>query len=186
MKSLFFSIVSFVLCAGLSQAPAEWVSFGGSPGARPEITCESQDPSESIVHIVVLGFDRSDTTLGDSTYAVLSVPGEARLMKPGYPELPQISRSLIIPDAAHMAVEIVAADTSMLSIDPVLPAIGTIMRSADPDTVQRIFSDIYRTGGFYPETQATLSSPYIMRDFRSSALTVVPFRHDPVVHRQLK
>ncbi len=174
-------LLGLILIAVLSHpARAEWVSFGGAPGTPPEVTLKVDSPGLAEIEVRVLGFDLADTTIDGNTYSLVSLPGDPRLTKRGDPALPKVSRSIIIPDMAHMALEIIDESQEQMTVPPVLPSRGIIMRSENPDTVSYVFSKLYEEGGMFPVSAAGLGRPYILRDFRGVVAHVHPFSHDPV------
>jgi hypothetical protein len=169
-------LVCCMLLSGLSVA--EWVNLGGMPGTPPQVTLKGDASNITTVEFRIFGFEREDTTIGGTTYSILSVPGEPTLASEGYPALPYIPRSLIIPDDAHMAVGVTSSTTEM-TIPPVLPSRRVMWRNEVADTIPYVFASIYDIGGMYPDEPAGLGRPYILRDFRGSVLMACPFQHDP-------
>ncbi len=174
-------ILSLALVAALSvSAGAEWVNLGGGPGTPPEVTVLSDGDGETTIKVQIYGFDLATTIIEDTRFSVISLPEEPRLKWRGYPALPHVTRSVIVPDMAHMNVEVVKKEVTEMTIDPVISSRGIIWRTEDPDTVSYSFSDLYEKGGVFPEVPSALGTPYILRDFRGTAVTIYPFSHDPV------
>jgi len=61
----------------------------------------------------------------------------------------------------------------------VAPSKGRIMRTTDPASVPYEFADSYEKDEFYPADIASLGTPYIVRDFRGVAISLVPFAYNP-------
>ncbi|MBN2461438.1 MAG: hypothetical protein JXB60_07505, partial [Candidatus Cloacimonetes bacterium] len=123
-------------------------------------------------------FQAEPVTIAGKTYYSLNLEKESNIQERGYPELPTINRSLIIPDASGVAIEILDSESVDYSL-PVAPSKGEILRSQDPATVPYSFAGIYQEDAFFPESTAKLGDPYILRDFRGILLTVFPFAYNP-------
>ncbi|MBN2460118.1 MAG: agmatine deiminase family protein, partial [Candidatus Cloacimonetes bacterium] len=97
----------------------------------------------------------------------------------GAPSLPQISRSIIIPDAARMEVYVLESEFVEYEM-LVAPSRGVLMRNINPDDIPYTLGDIYQRDAFFPQNPARLGEPYILRDFRGITLTAHPFLYNPV------
>jgi hypothetical protein len=96
------------------------------------------------------------------------------------PALPEISRSVIIPDDQRMAVRVLSSAFTMIDDVDIAPSRGVISRQVDPSTVPYFFGDVYETDAFWPEELAWTRDPYILRDHRGMVVTVNPFQYNPV------
>jgi hypothetical protein len=124
-------------------------------------------------------YDIESEEIDGGTYYRLLLPGEANLMKAGMPDIPNVTRSVIIPDDASVELHVVESDYDLMTL-PVAPSRGHISRTLDRDDVPYEFSTIYQSDGFYPAAIARLGSPYIFRDYRGVAVSVFPFRYNPL------
>ena len=131
-----------------------------------------------------------DYKLGDFTdqpviidgrkYSLIALGTESLMQKRGGPALPNVCRSVIIPDDARMVVKVV--DAKFYDIPDVLvaPSKGVILRTQNPDDVPWTFGDVYNADAFYPGELATLREPYILRDYRGVVVEVNPLQYNPV------
>ncbi|MBN1425090.1 right-handed parallel beta-helix repeat-containing protein [Candidatus Fermentibacteria bacterium] len=180
----FVVAVAMTWCHGTAAEPM-WVSLGGPPGSGPGVVVVSEREDETVLEISIPGFWLADTVMNGAAYSWVVLPGEACIEKFEYPALPKVSRSIIIPDMARMALEVTEDETEEMIIPPVLPSRGIIMRSEDPDTIPFRFSKLYEEGGVFPAMAAGLGTPYVFRDFRGIAVHAHPFSHDPRTGRLL-
>ena len=123
-------------------------------------------------------FERSAVEIDGKTYYRLFLSGGAVTFEKGAPELPKISRSIIIPDDAKVEVNIIEKDYTEYHF-PIAPSKGMISRSQNPDDVPYTFSDVYKKDSFYPQLNSGLGEPYILRDFRGITVTAFPFQYNP-------
>ena len=123
-------------------------------------------------------FERSEVLIDGKIYYRLLLPGGSITFEKGKPELPKITRSIIIPDDGKVNVEIVEQSYTDYYF-PVAPSKGMILRSQDPDDIPYTFSDIYGENTTYPGKNAELGKPYILRNFRGITVTACPFQYNP-------
>ncbi len=97
----------------------------------------------------------------------------------GDPELPRISRSLIVPDDARMEVTVLESEGYAIEGVDVAPTKGILLRTVDPSDVPYFFGEVYDAEGSFPATTAELREPYILRDWRGVVLDLHPVRYDP-------
>ncbi|MBQ8222946.1 MAG: T9SS type A sorting domain-containing protein, partial [Bacteroidales bacterium] len=62
----------------------------------------------------------------------------------------------------------------------VAPSKGNFSRQINPNDVDFVYGEMYQQDAFYPSQQASLESPYILRDFRGQNLMVYPYAYNPV------
>jgi hypothetical protein len=98
----------------------------------------------------------------------------------GMPALPNVSRSIIIPDDADMAVRVLNSSYYEIKNIDIAPSKGTILRTINPADVPYTFDKQYKADTLYPAAIAELREPYILRDQRGIVVTVNPFQYNPV------
>ncbi|MEM0492688.1 MAG: C25 family cysteine peptidase [Candidatus Thermoplasmatota archaeon] len=125
-------------------------------------------------------FTTETYTLQDGEYVKIKIPHEANLEEKGAPDLPKISRSIIIPDTARMGIRVVNAQYKDLKNIKIIPSKGVFTRDINPESIPYEFGSIYLEDAFYPKALASLSEPYILRDFRGQVVTIYPFTYNPV------
>ena len=110
---------------------------------------------------------------------IVSISDGASLLIKGAPDLPQITKSIIIPNSGNMQLSI--ASSNYYDIENVLiaPSKGNVKRNVNISDVAYTYSETYSKNEFFPTIIASLNSPYILRDFRGQAISVCPFQYNP-------
>jgi gingipain R len=147
-------------------------------GSSVDVTLMESNDDVIMLNYEIGGFTTDQITIGDSQYCRVLMTQESNIMEKGMPDLPSVSRSLIIPNSAKMEVTVVGSEFHEQEIS-IAPSKGYISREKDPDDIPYKFSEFYSTNQFYPSEIAKLSSPYILRDFRGITVTVYPFSFNP-------
>jgi hypothetical protein len=169
-------LILFLLLGCLSLLGAETVKVGT---ASTGFEVLDNSPDHTALRVSVGSFDRTAVTVDGRKYFKLDLPGESETYTRGEPELPKITRSLIIGNDARMAAVVTHSEYMDLPM-LVVPSKGAISRSIDPDKVPYTFGTPYSRDEFYPVTETALDSPYILRDLRGIAVNLYPFRYNPV------
>jgi len=151
-----------LLAAGLAQAA--WIDLGGPEPVSVRLL--EDDGSRSVIEITVGGIEATPVAIEGAIYNQISLPGEAPAKEVGLPQLPNVRRSLVIPDDREMQVRVLASEYTDLPDLPPVPSKGYLPRTVDPATVPYTFADLYRDGGTYPAAVAETGAPYILRDWR--------------------
>jgi Peptidase family C25/Propeptide_C25/FlgD Ig-like domain len=125
---------------------------------------------------------RREISIDGHPYVALSLGRESLKRTAGDPAVPDVSRSIIIPDDARVEARIINSSYHELDGIDVAPAKGKILRSMNPSQVAHSFGATYRTDAFYPGPLVTTGNPYIMRDHRGVVLTVNPVQYNPGQH----
>ncbi len=139
---------------------------------------------ESDIATTVLEYELSSiikgaVDIGGETYYSISLGEESKTMELGFPAVPNVCRSIIIPDDAEMAVRVISSHYVEFAGVPVVPSKGNIKRDVDPASVPYAFDKFYDTDGWYPSELVTLRDPYVMRDFRGTVVELNPIQYNP-------
>lgn len=102
------------------------------------------------------------------------------VLKSGYPELQKYTTSIVIPFTGSTIVNIIESDYYDIQNIKICPSKGSIKRDIDPQTVPYTKSKVYEQDEFWPQNNAYLRDPYILREFRGQTLVVIPFAYNPV------
>ncbi len=152
--------------------------------ADPLTITIDQSQESTIISYSIHEYTTETLEIDDEIYHKVILGGEPSLVHKGYPELPKISRSVIVDDTAKMDTQIINVNYETIDIR-VPPSKGDILRTVDPATVPHEFADVYIQDTWYPNKVAELSDPYILRDYRGQVVTVYPFQYNPI-HHQLR
>lgn len=103
-------LASLLLALSLvgTAAANEWVQLTATT-IPLDVQVLDNAPSRIVMQCQINGFNREDFQLNDHTYTRVVLDREALTWKTGYPELPRLHRSLIIPDNARMTVRVVSS-----------------------------------------------------------------------------
>jgi len=174
-------ISALILCTVFVSATAQWKSLNG-PKDNPVIAHILEDgPNEIVIEFRIAGYYQNSINIKSNTYSMLSIPNAPIFLEKGYPELPRVNRSIVIPDVAKMKIEVVEAECeTTYVVAPVVPSKGSLSRSIDPKTVPYTFSEFYKIDTWWPVNIVELSEPFIIRYVRGITVQFNPFRYNAV------
>ncbi len=169
---LLFILLSFIVISGY----ADRVTLNQNPFSV-NVTHSTDDMT--VISYSFGNFHQNQVDIGGKEYYRLTLEQEPISLEKGYPELPNIPRSIIIPDFALMEVNIIGSSFTDIEMN-IAPSKGNLYRDQNPDDVPFNFSPVYEQNAFYPEEVALLREPYILRDFRGQTVQINPFQYNPV------
>lgn len=102
------------------------------------------------------------------------------ILKAGFPDLPKLTASIIVPDDKNMSVKVVASVYHDYENISVAPSKGSMLRDIDPASVPYKNGEAYSENQFVPKQLAELRDPYILRDVRAQTVIVYPFQYNAV------
>lgn len=145
------------------------------PGEN-RIDLVSSSPDETVLQYHITTLEAEQIQIAGQTWHHISLPDEGHLQLKGEPQLPVVNRSIIIGNGAKMKLEVFDVGYTDLKL-AVAPSQGIITRDIDPQSVPYEFGSSYLSHRFYPSDIATLSDPYILRDFRGITVQTTPFAY---------
>jgi agmatine/peptidylarginine deiminase len=173
MKQIYILLVIIAL-AGATLA-AETVRLGSEQNS---VSVISSNAGETVIHYRVSEFEQIPVQIDGRTYHQIRLPKEGFTQDKGFPELPVLNRSILIPAATLMKIDVTEVEYQDVQLQ-VAPSRGIITRDQDPGRIPYVFDGVYQTDAFYPGTLAGLSESYILRDFRGITVKTVPFAYNP-------
>ena len=156
------------------------VTFAASDDQTVIVNVLNSDPNQVVIQYEFGDFAQRLTRIDGQIFTEVHLGKESLKKEKGAPELPDVSRSIIIPDNARMAVSVVNSSYYEVGNIDIPPSKGFILRNVNPADVPYTFGKAYKMDAFYPGPLATLREPYIMRDHRGVVVTVHPFQYNPV------
>ena len=109
-----------------------------------------QGAQDNMVLELTLGHFESEPVLIDgNTWHNLYLKKAGLTLEAGYPQLPVLAGSVIIPNTARMELSLLESEYVELQM-PVAPSKGNLTRDIDPDSVPYSFADFYSGTGSYP------------------------------------
>ncbi len=173
MKRLFFLILGITIAL---TCFSEEITINGNDF---NVNVISSNDSQTIIEYNFGNFERTPVEINGEIYYQLSLEKESETYEKGEPELPKITRSIIIPDDAKMKIEVIEKDYVEYQMK-IIPSKGILYRDINPADIPYEFSDVYQTNEFYPQYLAGSNTPYILRDFRGLAVHAYPFAYNPI------
>ena len=144
-----------------------------------DISVNDKGNDRTVIEYSFGEFQKTDVVINGENYAILNLGKEVNIQEKGFPALPKITRSIIIPDDKKMEVNVLESEFTEYSFK-IASGKGIIVRPKTPSDVPYTFSDIYQQNEYYPGNLSELGEPYILRDFRGLTVTVYPFQYNPV------
>ena len=172
-------IVTLLLFISLSFS-ADWNDMSSSNSIEPEFSLEQVSGSSSTIRLSLEGYYSDYISLDNQMFTKIFVEGGTSILKEGAPELPQLSKSLIIPDESNMSIRVIESEYIDVNDIDIIPSKGNLSRSVNPSDIDYVFSDIYKKDEFYPNNLAYLRDPYIFRDHRGQTIVFNPFQYNPI------
>jgi len=146
-----------------------------------DIVCSTAgDMTELTYHIS--SFTQMPIEIEGERYVRIDLADESHLLEKGMPDIPDIRRSIVIPDTAKMKIELTDATYKTYKDVAIAPSKGSILRTQNPDDIPYEFGDVYSEDAWYPRDIVSLSDPYILRDYRGQVVQVCPFQYNPVTN----
>jgi hypothetical protein len=131
------------------------------------------------LHYTLDTFSMTPVMIDNKQYMSITIDNEPKNLIAGTPDLPSISRSIIIPNDAIMTIRVIAATYEEYKNVFITPSKGNLPRTVNPAVVPYEFSDIYSQNIWYPTSIAELQEPYYLRDFHGQVVTIHPFQYNP-------
>ena len=125
-------------------------------------------------------FEMKNIIINGEIYKKIILDDESNSYLLGHPELPNIRRSILIPDSQEMTATVTFSNYIDYENVLVSPSKGTILRTTNPENVPYTFDTIYEKDAWFPTSIIYLDTPYIVRDFRGQVIQVNPFQYNPV------
>ncbi len=172
-----FLVVMLILTLVLSLS-AEVVRVGNSDN---QVNLIASDASETVIEMSLGYFNKSEVLINGQVFNHISLDKEAETYIKGAPEVPTVSRSIIIDNYSQPEMRLI--DSNYVEYQLALaPSKGVITRDIDPASVPYVFGDVYQEDNFFPGQVSTLGSAYIMRNYRGVAVTFNPFQYNPTTN----
>ena len=176
-KGLLFLIISLFAINLFSQ---EWVNCGSQDPIAPSVKLISNSPEEITVSFSLEGFFKEMAHTPNGIQYSIKVPKTASLLEEGAPDLPLFAIPLLIDDLANMEIQVKDAQYQDFEGIEIAPSKGNFSREIDPESVPYRYGETYTKDQFFPDFQAQLDKPYILRDFRGQNILVYPFAYNPI------
>ena len=176
-KGLLFLIICMVAIDLFAQ---EWVGCLQQNPTAPKVKLISDTEQKTELCFTLGGFFKEEVKTPKGLQYIIQVPKMASMLEEGSPDLPLYAIPVLIDDVAAMKVQVKEAKYQDFEGFEIAPSKGNFSREINPDEVPYRYGDVYAQDRFFPNTQAQLDQPYILRDFRGQNILVYPFAYNPV------
>lgn len=176
-KGLAFLIFNLLIINLFSQ---EWINCGSSTPIAPSVKLLSDSEQETTVSFALQGFFKESVSTPRGQQSLITVPKMASMLEEAAPDLPLFAIPILIGDMAEMEIEVKNAEFQEFENMEIVPSKGNFSREIDPETVPYRCGETYSQNRFFPDFQAQLDKPYILRDCRGQNILVYPFAYNPI------
>ncbi|HHE39954.1 MAG TPA: T9SS type A sorting domain-containing protein [Candidatus Cloacimonetes bacterium] len=183
MKKFVILISLLFLASSLFAGQHTWIPLNGDTENPVEVEVLTSNDNLIDLTYSINGFYQEEIIIDGKEYTKIIIPHEGILLDRGYPELPHINRSVLIPPRSNMEVAVVNSEYEEFENIYVAPSKGSFSREINPEDVTYTFDSIYNEDAWYPQEIVFSRDPYIMRDARGMVIQVQPFQYNPVQHK---
>jgi len=173
-----FAALSIAVLLVLGVQAAEVVPLNEAVDVLSVELSES-GPDRTVIEYELGSFSTDTVEIGGKVYHTVTLGGESRILDKGLPGLPNVARSIVIPDDAEMSVRVISSHYIDYHDIDVAPSKGEIERTTNPALVPYEFDPFYTSDTWYPSELAYVRAPYILRDVRGMVVVLNPFRYNP-------
>jgi hypothetical protein len=172
----FYIGVFFITLAGAFKIS----SAQSSSGKKTSVQIVAEDAESTTIKFEFGEMKSKPVSTPEGEAISISIDDGVPMLQNGFPDLPKITSSIIIPDDKQMQVTVEDAHYTEISDVNVAPSKGNILRNVDPSLIDFTYDDqVYGQDVFWPKNIATLQEPYILRDYRGQTVIVYPFQYNP-------
>lgn len=179
MKHIFITILLSIICA-INVNAQRWNPISSNSPTKAQATLLSSDNSSTTFQVELGGFYSIPINTPRGEANVITLPGSPTTFDAGQPEMPSYAVPIIVDDMAEMSFSITSYDYQDFYNIDIAPFKGHFPRNINPDDVPYTYGPEYERDEFFPKSQASISEPYIIRDFRGQNIIVYPFAYNPI------
>jgi gingipain R len=121
-------------------------------------------------------------TINGASWYLPHLPEGAHTYEKGAPQLPVITRSIMLPDTGDVSLRVKVLAYRDYYATPVAPSKGPLPRSINPADVPYTFGGAY-SQTHWPAEIGQVGKPYILRRHRGVNIRICPFRYFPQERR---
>jgi gingipain R len=143
-----------------------------------QVTVLQSSEDRIVVKFEIGSFFKNAVEINGKSYYFITAGKDHYVSPAGTPVLPRVSRSVLISDTGSAQVNVISSEYKDFVDVPVAPSKGNLLRTVNPADVPYEFGPVYTSGEWYPETLASVRSPYILRDHRATVIDVNAFQYN--------
>ncbi len=175
-----FTLLFAVIFVSLFSFAGSWTPIKSDVPAPIHYSLVNASETNTIVRFNIDGFYTTYVETPKGKSAIISVPKMVSLSETGAPDLPKYAISAIIGDNDLMDARVLSSNYTDFTNIEIAPSKGDFSRQIDPASVPFTYGSAYQVNSFYPASQTALQEPYILRNFRGQALTIMPFAYNAI------
>ncbi len=160
------------------ESNTKWISIAGQPQDIATLELSRTGPSYQSLHFKMPGFYLEPVLVGSRPCTRVSMPKHIMLQTEGLPEVPVISRSLLVSPGSTTSLNIIEHVTRQFKIDPVEPSLGHIMRNVNPLGLIPRFDDFYKQSAVWPKQVVEVGKTFTLRELAGVNIRVYPLQYD--------
>jgi len=163
----------------VSAASADWTELEpkSNDSQRPEFRMLEHSSTGDRFEMTLPGVELTSAMMDGKTWDRVEIPGGGYEIELGKPEVPHVTRLLVIPARSGVHVEAHILSEHIIPNIDLMPAQGRAIE----ETNERYWSEeTYQRDEFYPQTLALAGEPGIMRDIRVIPIQMNPVSYNPV------
>lgn len=169
------------ICTTLLFLTGPKISFSQPvTGLKTDISLISDNGETTVIKFSPGAMVQKPVSTPTGEALVITLDDGTPMLKKGYPDLPKLTASIIIPDDKNMQLTISGSSYTDIENVLVAPSKGSLKRDVIPSAVPYEYATAYQEDAFFPEDIAEMRDPYILRDFRGQTVIVYPFQYNPV------
>ncbi|MDR0559848.1 MAG: C25 family cysteine peptidase [Prevotellaceae bacterium] len=133
------------------------------------------------VNITIGNYNKKPIVVNGVTYYSITNKQGTPILQKGFPDLPKITKSIVIPNFSGVSASVVSAEYKDYSMQ-VIPSKGILIKPVNPENIPYEFSTVYNENKFFPQVCYDFGEPYLLHGKRGMVLNVYPFAYNPVQH----
>lgn len=178
-KILLFTPLIF---CGMSMAWSQgWVGIHSMNPSPAKTRLVESNVEQTVLHFQLDGFYLNEVETPKGAAHFVTIDDGTPILESGAPDLPKLTVSVIVPNLANMAVQVLESEYTEFHDVLIAPSKGNFTRDIDPSSVPYVFGKTYNRNEFYPSSLAQLRTPYILRDYRGQTVVIFPFQYNPIL-----
>jgi len=138
-----------------------------------------ESPKKIVIEVSTNEIQIEDVKIANDVFSKVLLPDESQILEKGNPDLPKITRSIIVPQNCQLNVKVLSTTFYDKTLK-VIPSKGNLPRSVDPKQIPYSFSDVYAEDNNYPKNIVSTNDPFVFRNTIGSVFEVFPVTYNPI------
>ena len=161
-----------------TQPASQWISITGQPQDAATLGYSEAGHTGQALYFKNPGFYLSPVVVNGRNCSRVTMPKLIMLKTEGLPEVPVMSRSIMVPAGSKVTLEVVQHVTREIKMDPVVPSLGHVLRSSDPKAMVPPFDDFYQDNAVWPKKIVEVGKVFTLREYSGVNIRFYPLRYD--------